>query len=72
MHGCTPLEDVPDEAFDSEGDFGCPTKPGLYDKDGHIVFVSYNRGEVELWTAGVQSAMKMLSRWATAHEYEDE
>jgi hypothetical protein len=57
-----------DEYWGDDGEFCCPNKPGIYDKDRIIVFVAYERVDVEIWTNGVKAVMNMVSRWANAHD----
>lgn len=53
-----------DGYWDTSGNVDAPTL-GLVIKDGMIQFSSTSQKEVELWTSGADSVMKMIRRWST-------
>jgi hypothetical protein len=51
--------------WDKEGNFDInPNKLGIEEFDRYIKFSSENKHEVEIWTKGVLSVMKMLQKWS--------
>lgn len=50
--------------WDESGNFDIDiNKLGTTVKDGCITFASENRNDVEIWTDGVLSTMKLLKKW---------
>jgi hypothetical protein len=50
--------------WSKDGNLDAPTL-GLVDKQSYITFTSENKKDVELWTKGAKSVLKMLRRWSS-------